>query len=142
MSTITLTNLDIENIVAYANNDEAIVNKTNKFSAKFAWNWRKNMKKLRDLNAEFTSLRQDLIDRYSADEYSYTREEDGARIVKEDYVEEYNTRLQELYMESNDIEVNTVKIDHLLPGGSDALDSFEISVAELEVLAFMIEDEE
>lgn len=137
--TITLSNLDIANIVGYANNENAIINTTNKFTAKFAWNWRKNMKKLRDLNDEFNLLQQDLINYYSNDEYSYTRE-DGSRVVKDEYIDEYNSRLQEMYTETNEIEINTVTIDQLVPGGIDALDDFGISMPEFEVLSFMIED--
>lgn len=138
--TVTLTNLEILNIVEYANSENAIVNTPNKFSAKFAWNWRKNIKKLRELNNEFVSLQQDLINYYSNDEYSYVNDEDN-RVLKDEYIQEYNEKLQELYMESNEIDINEIKIDNLVPGGIDALDEFGISVTELDLLSFMIAEE-
>ena len=126
-----VTNSDILSIVGFANAEGSFVNNPGvKLTVKFAWNWRKNIKKLQDLANDINDMRQRIMEEFSDDEHSYANE-DG-RFVKDEYLQEYTGRIAELYAQENDVEVAKVKIEDL--------GNFEISVPEMDAIGFMIEE--
>lgn len=137
---IILTNIDISNILSYTNSENSIANNTTtKFTMEFCWKFTKNIKKLSELNESFLNLQQELISNYISDDYSFTSET-GERILKPEFVDEYNQKLDELVSQENEIDIDKVRLDKVVIGGMDGLDKIELSVPELEVLSFMIDE--
>ena len=134
---MTLTNIDIANIVNYVNSENSIAKNTAmKFAMEFAWKFRKNVKKLTDAYEIFTKMQEEIMQSYSTDEYSIENE-NGERFVKPEYIEEYSKKLNELYAQTNEINIDMVKVEKICVGGMDKL---ELSIPELEAISFMIDD--
>lgn len=138
---ITLTNIELTNIMGYINSEDSIAKKANmKFTMEFVWKFRKNVKKLNDAYDMFTKLQEEIMQSYATDEYSFV-DENGNRLVKPECIEEYSRKMNELYLQSNELDIDMVKIEKLCMGGLEGMDKVEISIPELEVLSFMIEDD-
>lgn len=136
----SLTNIEITNIMAYVNNENSIMNNTTmKFTMEFAWKFRKNVKKLADAYEIFTKLQEEIMQSYATDDYSEVNEA-GDRVVKPEFVEDYSKKINDLYLQENSIDIDYVKIDKLCLGGLEGMDKVELSIPELEVLSFMIDD--
>ena len=134
---MTLTNIDIANILNYVNSENSIAKNTSmKFAIEFAWKFRKNIKKLTDAHEVFAKLQEEIMQSYSTDEYS-TKNENGERFVKPEYMDEYSKKLNELFMQTNEIDIDIVKIEKIAIGG---VDKIELSIPELEAISFMIDD--
>lgn len=134
---MTLTNIDIVNIVNYVNSENSIAKNTAmKFAMEFAWKFRKNIRKLTDAYEEFMKLQEELRNGYSTDEYS-TESENGERFVKPEFIEEYSKKLNELFVQTNEIDIDMVKIEKIAIGGMDKL---ELSIPDMEAISFMIDD--
>ena len=134
---MTLTNLDIVNIVNYVNSEDSIAKNTAmKFSVEFAWKFRKNAKKLTDAYEVFTKLQEEIQNGYSTDAYS-SENENGQRFVKPEFMEEYAKKINELFAQTNEIDVDMVKIEKICVGGMDKL---ELSIPDIDAISFMIDD--
>lgn len=132
---ITLTNLEISNIMNYVNSENSIAkNTTMKLTIEFAWKFKKNIKKIADAYDIFSKMREEIMQNYSTDEFSY--EENGNRMVKKEYISEYYEKINELFLQTTEVNVDTVKLEKMAVD----MDKLEISVPELEALSFMIED--
>ena len=59
----------------------------------------------------------------------------SSRIVKDEYVKEYNKKLADLYAQSTDLDIDQVKLSELLAA------KIELSIPELDILSFMIDEE-
>ena len=58
-----LTNSDILSIVGFANDGKSFVNNREvKLTVKFAWNWRKNLKKIQELADAIAEARQEIVE--------------------------------------------------------------------------------
>lgn len=126
-----LTNSEILTITGFANAPSSFVNDpTTKLTVKFAWNWRKNLKKLQELADEINAMRQKIVDEFSDDEHSYTN--DAGRFVKAEYLEEYGSKVDELLSQENEVEISKIKIEDL--------GNIEISIPEMDAIGFMIEE--
>ena len=126
-----LTNSDILSIVGFANDGKSFVNNREvKLTVKFAWNWRKNLRKIQELADAIAEARQEIVDEFSDDEHSYVNEE--GRFVKDEYLAEYSGKIGELYGQENEVDIAKVRIEDL--------GNFEISVPEMDVIGFMIEE--
>lgn len=137
---ISLTNIEITNIMGYVNSDNSIMkNTTMKFTMEFAWKFRKNVKKIADAYDIFTKLQEEIMQSYSDDEHSELNE-DGNRMVKPEFAEEYSQKMNDLYLQETSIDIDYVKLDRLCLGGIEGMDRIELSIPELEVLSFMIDD--
>lgn len=137
---ISLTNIEITNIMGYVNSEDSVMkNPTMKFTMEFAWKFRKNIKKIADAYDTFTKLQEEIMQNYSDDEYSELNE-DGNRMVKEKFIEEYSQKMNDLYLQETSVDIDYVKLDRLCLGGIEGMDKIALSVPELEVLSFMIDD--
>lgn len=135
----TLTNAEIANIIAYTNTDDSITKNTSrKFTIEFAWLFRKNLIKIRELYEVFIQIQQDIANSFSDDEHSVIEESSGQRIVREKYEQEYLKQMNELMSQKNEVDIQTILFSHLVPDG----ESTSISLPEMEVFAFMIEDDD
>lgn len=133
----TLTNLEITNIMNYVNSENSVAkNTTMKFTIKFAWKFKKNIKRLADAYDTFIKMREEIMKEYSGDEFSYEEEGTGNRYVKQEYMNEYYGKINELFLQTTEIEIDKVKLEELAAD----MDKFELSIPELEALSFMIDD--
>lgn len=133
----TLTNLEITNIMNYVNSENSVAkNTTMKFTIKFAWKFKKNVKRLADAYDTFIKMREEIMKEYSGDEFSYEEESTGNRYVKQEYMNEYYGKINELFLQTTEIEIDKVKLEELAAD----MDKFELSIPELEALSFMIDD--
>ena len=134
-----LTNAQIVEILSYATGENSIFsNKTMKFNTRFIWNLRKNIQRLVSCQEVFSQLQKEIFDHYSSDDYSVWDEEVQQRRIKDEYGEEYNQKITELYQQENELVINTVKVDEIFPPDSNE----GLSIPEMNVLSFMIEDDE
>jgi hypothetical protein len=126
-----LTNSEILTITGFAKASSSFVNNpAAKLTVKFAWNWRKNLKKLQELTDEINAMRQKIVDEFSDDEHSYAN--DDGRFVKAEYLEEYASKVDELLSQENEVEISKIKIEDL--------GNIEISIPEMDAIGFMIEE--
>lgn len=141
--TKTFSTLEIINIIAFLNNNVK-EEQMKELPTKFRWNLKKNTDKLMPIARRFEEFRDDLVkelqDIYFTDEKSYeytetkrddngnpvlksdgTEETTSMRKVKDEYMDEYNgaikelnTKLQEILVEKNDVEINAMDLDNLV----------------------------
>lgn len=139
---VNLTNIEIANIVAYSKLETSVVQDASyKFSITFAWNLKKNLGKLLKIYEDFVQMQNEIMDVYSDDEHSEITE-DNQRRVKTEYFAEYNEKMNALYNEQNEVEISIVKLDKIVPGGIEGLDNTGISIMDLDILSFMIDESE
>lgn len=141
---VTLKNIEILNIMAYVNSGEAIVtNPTAKFSIAFAWAFRKGIKILGTLAENIELLHKEINDYYSDDEHSQINEDDKEnRVIKEEFVKEYNDKLTELFNQENEIEIEKIKLQQIAPGGAEGLYNTGMSIVDIDMLSWIIDDTE
>lgn len=139
---VTLTNLEIANIMGYIHSQESVVrNTTTRFSMEFCFAFRNGLRKMEELFGDLTQLRQEIDTEYASDEFSELQK-DGQRMVKEEFLESYNKKLDDLYCVKNELDIRKVKISHVAPGGMEGLSQVGISFPELDVLSWIIDDSE
>lgn len=139
---VNLTNIEIANIIAYSKTETSVVQDASyKFSITFAWNLKKNLSKLMKIYDDFVQMQNEIMDVYSDDEHSEITE-DNQRRVKTEYFAEYNEKMNALYNEQNEVEISIVKLDKIVPGGIEGLDNTGISIMDLDILSFMIDESE
>lgn len=158
--------LEILNIVAFANQFTADSEKMDCLPLKFKWNLSKNMKKLAPIaqeyeefrNGELQKLQGKFFDEEHSDEIMQPKigadgkpevDETGAEVteparrVKEEYMEDYraavdelNSKLNEIVMEQNVVELSCVDFDEFV----DSLpDDTKLDIQDLTMLSFMDE---
>lgn len=138
---VNLTNIEIANIIAYSKTETSVVQDASyKFSITFAWNLKKNFSKLMKIYDDFVQMQNDIMAAYSDDEHSDIT--GHQRKVKDEYLVEYNNKMNELYCASNEVEIAMVKLDKLVPGGINGLDNSGMSIMDLDILSFMIDESE
>lgn len=139
---VNLTNIEIANIIAYSKTETSVVQDASyKFSITFAWNLKKNLSKLMKIYDDFVQIQNEIMAVYSDDEHSDIME-DNQRKVKDKYLIEYNTKMNELYCAPNELEISMVKLDKIVPGGIEGLDNTGMSIMDLDILSFMIDESE
>lgn len=153
----SFSNLEVINIVAFVNKVMTDEQK-NALPTKFKWYLKKNMDKLAPIAAKFEEFRdgevQTLQSKYFTEEKSEEimetqKDENGEehevpmRKVKAEFMDDYtddvsvlNSKLQEILMEQNEIEISSVDLDAFVESLSD--DS-PINFDCLSILSFMDE---
>lgn len=138
---VNLTNIEIANIIAYSRTETSVIQDSSyKFSITFAWNLKKNLNKLMKIYDDFAQMQNEIMAAYSDDEHSDITGDQ--RKVKYEYLVEYNNKMNELYCASNEVEIAIVKLDKLVPGGISGLDNSGMSIMDLDILSFMIDESE
>lgn len=142
-----LTNLEILNIYNYVNRSEDLngektypmLKLLNQFSTKVKWAFHVNLKKIEDVVTIYNNVVKDVQQEYSDDEHSIESTDTDnnktkIRTIKEKYLKEYQEKIQELLLQENEISIKLISIDDL----SDA----NLDFADLEILSFMINENE
>lgn len=139
---VNLKNIEIANIVAYSRLETSVVqDATYKFSITFAWSLKKNLGKLYKLYEDYVQMYNEIIEFYNDNEHSVT-DECGQRHIKEEYLQEYNNKISELYSADNEVDISMVKLSKIVPGGLNGLDNSAMSVMDFDILSFMIDESE
>lgn len=167
---MTLKNVEVVNIYAYINRTEKVLDKKGNpekdengndktfsptldliknFSTKAKWAFRVNVKKIEEINKLYEEAVREFQAEYADDEHSTEEvmkdekgepvkneqgEEVKTRTVKPEYLAEFQSKYQELLSQENEVNFKLVTIDDI----EDADPSF----ADLEMLSFMIDDED
>ena len=167
---MTLKNVELINIYAYINRTEKVINKKGNvekdengnektysptleliknFNTKAKWAFRVNLKKIEEANKLYEEALREFQSEYADDEHSTEEvmkdekgnpvkneqgEEIKTRTVKKEYFAEFQNKYQELLVQENEINFKIITIDDI----EDANPSF----ADLEMLSFMIDDED
>ena len=154
---MTLKNVELINIYAYINRTEKVINKKGNVekdengneNTKAKWAFRVNLKKIEEANKLYEEALREFQSEYADDEHSTEEvmkdekgnpvkneqgEEIKTRTVKEEYFAEFQNKYQELLVQENEINFKLITIDDI----EDANPSF----ADLEMLSFMIDDED
>ena len=125
-----MQNLEIVSIVnAYTAQREA--KSELKLPAAIAWKRRVNMDKLIRAKGLIDDAMKELGERYSDDEHS-EEGENGTRKVKPEFLAEYLKEQADILSQDTDVDIRKAKVEEL--------GDIEISDADMDTLAFMIED--
>lgn len=130
-----LKNIEIKNILDWYNESSFAKDTTIKFNMKFAYNFLKNIKALQNLNETIQLGINDLIGYYSDDKYSFVNEK-GDRFVKEEYMTEYNNKMNDLMGQENEIEIVKMKIEEIMSNDSNGV----LSIKDMDMISFMIDE--
>lgn len=126
-----MRNLEIANIVtAYTAQKEK--GDGIKLPAAVAWKRRVNMDKLFRAKKLIDDALKEIGEKYADDEHS-VEGENGSRKVKEKYLGEYFRAQGEILAQDTEVDIRKVKVEDL--------GDIELSDADMDTLAFMLEDE-
>ena len=148
---ITLTTLDVISVVTWYKNIRENENKPlSELPMKTQWAIKKNMDKLNPISQSFFTFREEaeneLRQEYATDEKSedVTNEETGetTRQVKTEYMEDYQTKINELNIklteivaEKNEIDLDTIDLDKVIEENSDNFKN--LTIDDLDIINFM-----
>lgn len=153
---MVLTNIEAHNIIcnfAKYNQQENVMTMINRITEKSTlqtkWNILKNLQKVNKIKIAYNWEISKIQSEYADDEHSTEEvmkdekgnpvkneqgEEIKTRTVKKEYFDEFQSKYQELLVQENEINFKLITIDDI----EDANPSF----ADLEMLSFMIDDED
>ena len=122
-----MQNLEIVSIVnSYMDHKSDV-----KLPAAVAWKRRVNLDKLIRAKGLIDDAMKELGERYSDDEHS-DESENGTRKVKPEFLAEYLKEQADILSQDTDVDIRKAKVEDL--------GDIEISDADMDTLAFMIED--
>lgn len=121
-----MKNVDIVSIVAAYQKGTSF-----KLPVAVAWKRRLNMDKLVKAKVIIEEALKDAIAPYLDDEHS-TESDDGGRIVKSEYLNEFYKAQEEILAQETDIDLKKVKLEDL--------GEIELTDSDMDTLAFMIEE--
>lgn len=136
---ITLKNFEIVNIVEYMNSENYWQNRNDNISGKLSWIIRKNRKKLGDLSKLIAEgeeeINNDFRDNGKIIEQidPETNEPTGQMLVDKPYEEEYINLKQDLFNQSNEVEIEMVDAEMLF--------NYNMKDIDWEMMAFMIDED-
>ena len=139
MKKITLKNFEVQNIVNLLSAQDSILNNRsdNKMPISLLWNIDKNFEKLNKINENILKMRRDIEQGYLSDEYSYDNKDENGNIVgrqiKQEYIPEFTSKINELMILDNEIDIATISLSKL--------DDFSVDGHTLQSIKFMIEDD-
>jgi hypothetical protein len=108
-----------------------------KLSIRIQWEMKKNLKAFSEVRTNYEEFNKKIQEKYSDDKYSENvTDEDGNtnRVVKKEYLEEFNKERNEIFMTDNDIELHQFSIEDF--------GDVNISIQDMEFLSIFIIDED
>lgn len=133
----TILTIDVLNILTWLESDKGLFFDS-KFPIKLQWNMKKNKEKFKDIRNTYNEFYKKIQEKYSADKYSEEiQEKDGSvsRVVKNEYIDDFNKELNELLLTENEIPLYQFCIDEF---GDINVDSNDIDMLSF----FIINDTE
>ncbi len=140
-----MKNFEALNIYNYVNRQEnnkyPMLDLLNKLNVKVKWAFRANFKKIEDIVNLYNDVLKDLQNEYSDDIHSIEStetDENGKelkiRTVKDEYIKDYQNKIRELLDQENEISVKIINIEDI--------ENTDLNFADLEILSFMINENE
>ena len=139
VKSIALKNFEVLNIVEYMNSEKYWQNHNSNISGKLSWIIRKNRKRLDELAKLIAEAEEEINKDFQENGKIIeqvdpeTKEPTGQMLVDKPYEEEYITRKQDLFNQSNDVDIEVVPADMLF--------DYNMKDIDWEMMSFMIEEE-
>jgi hypothetical protein len=131
-----LYTIEVLNILNWANKQDGII-ATAKLPIKLAWELRKNLKKFQEIQEQYNQFDKTLQEKYATDAFSYeTTDENGnvARKVKDEYVNEFSAKKQEILFTENTVELTVFDINNF--------GDIDVNISDMEMLNYFLNDTE
>lgn len=131
--TKTITNYDVLNIIAWTDVENGFW-ETTKLPIKLQWDMKKNTDVLNKIKVSFEDFQKKIQEKYSNDKYSEDKEQDGQviRVVKDEYIEEYNKEMTGLLLAENEVEIIVFNLEDF--------GDIELEKRDMDMLSFFIND--
>ena len=134
--TITLKTFDALNILFWVESEDGFWNNT-KLPIKLQWDMKKNIDKFSEIRNTYNEFYSKVQQKYSDDKYSEEiTTEDGHvdRVVKEEFIAEFNKELNDILATDNEVKIRQFNIEDF--------GSVDIDKKDMDMLSFFISEEE
>ena len=134
--TITIKTFDALNLLYWVESEESFWNKT-KLPIKLQWDMKKNIDVFSEIRNTYNDFYRKVQQKYSDDKYSeeFTTENGQVdRMVKEEFISEYNKELNDILSTDNEVKIRQFNIEDF--------GSVDIDKKDMDMLSFFISEEE
>lgn len=134
--TITLKTFDALNILFWIESEDSFWNNT-KLPIKLQWDMKKNIDAFSEIRNTYNDFYRKVQQKYSDDKYSEeVTTEDGHvdRMVKEEFVVEFNKELNDILATDNEVKIRQFNIEDF--------GSVDIQKRDMDMLSFFISEED
>ena len=134
--TITLKTFDALNILFWVESEDSFWNNT-KLPIKLQWDMKKNIDAFSEIRNTYNDFYRKVQQKYSDDKYSEeVTTENGQvdRMVKEEFISEYNKELNDILATDNEVKIRQFNIEDF--------GSVDIDKKDMDMLSFFISEEE
>ena len=134
--TITLKTFDALNILFWVESEDSFWNNT-KLPIKLQWDMKKNIDALSEIRNTYNDFYRKVQQKYSDNKYSEeVTTENGQvdRMVKEEFISEYNKELNDILSTDNEVKIRQFNIEDF--------GSVDIDKKDMDMLSFFITEEE
>lgn len=134
--TITLKTFDALNLLYWVESEDGFWNNT-KLPIKLQWDMKKNIDTFSEIRNTYNDFYRKVQQKYSDDKYSEEiTTEDGHvdRVVKEEFVTEFNKELNDILATDNEVKIRQFNIEDF--------GSIDIDKKDMDMLSFFISEEE
>ena len=134
--TITLKTFDALNILFWIESEDSFWNNT-KLPIKLQWDMKKNIDAFSEIRNTYNDFYRKVQQKYSDDKYSeeFTTENGQVdRMVKEEFISEYNKELNDILTTDNEVKIRQFNIEDF--------GSVDIDKKDMDMLSFFISEEE
>ena len=134
--TITLKTFDALNILFWIESEDSFWNNT-KLPIKLQWDMKKNIDALSEIRNTYNDFYRKVQQKYSDNKYSEeVTTENGQvdRMVKEEFISEYNKELNDILSTDNEVKIRQFNIEDF--------GSVDIQKKDMDMLSFFISEEE
>ena len=134
--TITLKTFDALNILFWIESEDSFWNNT-KLPIKLQWDMKKNINAFSEIRNTYNEFYSKVQQKYSDDKYSEEiTTEDGHvdRMVKEEFIVEFNKELNDILATDNEVKIRQFNIEDF--------GSVDIDKKDMDMLSFFISEEE
>ena len=134
--TITLKTFDALNLLYWVESEDGFWNNT-KLPIKLQWDMKKNINAFSEIRNTYNDFYRKVQQKYSDDKYSKeVTTENGQvdRMVKEEFISEYNKELNDILSTDNEVKIRQFNIEDF--------GSVDIDKKDMDMLSFFISEEE
>ena len=134
--TITLKTFDALNLLYWIESEDSFWNNT-KLPIKLQWDMKKNIDAFSEIRNTYNDFYRKVQQKYSDDKYSEeVTTENGQidRMVKEEFISEYNKELNDILSTDNEVKIRQFNIEDF--------GSVDIDKKDMDMLSFFISEEE
>lgn len=134
--TITLKTFDALNILFWIESEDSFWNNT-KLPIKLQWDMKKNIDAFSEIRNTYNDFYRKVQQKYSDNKYSEeVTTENGQvdRMVKEEFISEYNKELNDILTTDNEVKIRQFNIEDF--------GSVDIQKKDMDMLSFFISEEE